>query len=79
MEPIWKMPGSATVIIIASSNVVKPDDYILSACASKVYGSALVCVCVAFRLLCSFLRIIKVHFFRILVMITWILIRGFAK
>ena len=50
------------------------------ACASKVYSSVSVCVCV-----CRLLQLLKGEsgasksFYRLLVMFTWILIRGFAK
>ena len=50
------------------------------ACASEVYGSVFVCVCV-----CRPLQLLKDEssasksFYRLLVMFTWILIRGFAK
>ncbi len=52
------------------------------ACASEVYGSVFVCVCVC---LCRLLQLLKDQrsaskgFYRLLVMFSWILIRGFAK
>ncbi len=52
------------------------------ACASEVYGSVFVCVCVC---VCRLLQLLKDElsasksFYRLLVMFTWILIRGFAK
>ena len=52
------------------------------ACASEVYGSVFVCLCVC---LCRPLQLLKDEssasksFYRLLVMFTWILIRGFAK
>ena len=51
------------------------------ACASEVYGS-IVCLCVC---VCRLLQLLKDEssasksFYRLLVMFTWILIRGFAK
>ncbi len=50
------------------------------ACASEVYGSVFVGLCV-----CRLLQLLKDEssasksFYRLLVMFTWILIRGFAK
>ena len=52
------------------------------ACASEVYGSVFVCLCVC---VCRPLQLLKDEssasksFYRLLVMFTWILIRGFAK
>ena len=52
------------------------------ACASEVYGSVFVCLSVC---LCRLLQLLKDEssasksFYRLLVMFTWILIRGFAK
>ncbi len=56
------------------------------ACASEVYGSVFVCVCVSVCLsvcLCRLLQLLKDQrsaskgFYRLLVMFSWILIRGF--
>ncbi len=56
------------------------------ACASEVYGSVFVCLCVCVCVcLCRLLQLLKDEssasksFYRLLVMFTWILIRGFAK
>ncbi len=52
------------------------------ACASEVYGSVFVCVCLC---LCRLLQLLKDQrseskgFYRLLVMFSWISIRGFAK
>ncbi len=52
------------------------------ACASEVYGSVFVCLSVC---LCRLLQLVKDErsaskgFYRLLVMFSWILIRGFAK
>ena len=54
------------------------------ACTSEVYGSVFVCVCVCVCV-CRPLQLLKDEssasksFYRLLVMFTWILIRGFAK
>ena len=54
------------------------------ACASEVYGSVLVCLCVCTCVDC-YMQLLKdkssasKSFYRLLVMLTWILIRGFAK
>ena len=50
------------------------------ACASEVYGSVFVCLCVCVD--CYRLKdesSASKSFYRLLVMFTWILIRGFAK
>ncbi len=48
------------------------------ACASEVYGSVSVCLCRLLQLLKDESSASK-SFYRLLVMFTWILIRGFAK
>ena len=48
------------------------------ACASEVYGSVFVCVCRLLQLRKDESSASK-SFYRLLVMFTWILIRGFAK
>ncbi len=54
------------------------------ACASEVYGSVFVCVSVCLSV-CRLLQLLKDQrsaskgFYRLLVMFSWILIRGFAK
>ena len=56
------------------------------ACTSEVYGSVFVCLCVCLCVcVCRLLQLLKDEssasksFYRLLVMFTWILIRGFAK
>ena len=58
------------------------------ACTSEVdlYGSVFVCLCVCLSVcVCRLLQLLKDEssasksFYRLLVMFTWILIRGFAK
>ncbi len=52
------------------------------ACASEVYGSVFVCLCVC---VCRLLQLLKDEssasksFYMLLLMFSWILIRGFAK
>ncbi len=48
------------------------------ACASEVYGSVCVCVCRLLQLLKD-QRSVSKGSYRLLVMFSWILIRGFAK
>ena len=63
------------------TNVVMPR----CACASEVYGSVFVCLYCVSVCLCRPLQLLKDEssasksFYRLLVMFTWILIRGFAK